>query len=70
MVVIGAGADTTANALTVIHFHLLDNADILGKLRKELEDAMPNKFEPADLSVVEKLPYLVSRVTAVEKGHS
>ena len=66
-VVIGAGADTTSNALTVIHFHLLDNADILEKLRKELEDAMPNKFKTAELSVVEKLPYLVSYLTITQK---
>jgi hypothetical protein len=43
----------------MIHFHLLDNVDVLKKLRKELEDAMPDRFEPAELGVVEKLPYLV-----------
>lgn len=59
-VVIGAGADTTANALTLLHFHILDNTDILKKLRKELEDAIPDKFAPVELRVVEKLPYLVS----------
>jgi cytochrome P450 len=68
-VVIGAGADTTSNTLTVIHFYLLDNATLLEKLRKELEEAMPNKFELPKLSVVEKLPYLVSCMTIVNKGH-
>jgi cytochrome P450 len=58
-VVIGAGADTVSITLTIIHFHLLDNVDVLEKLRKELEDAMPDRFEPAKLGVVEKLPYLV-----------
>jgi cytochrome P450 len=32
-VIIGAGADTTVNAFTVTHFHLLDNPDILKKLQ-------------------------------------
>jgi cytochrome P450 len=58
--VIGAGADTTATALNVTHFHVLDNPDVLKKLRAELETAMPDKFAPAKLSVVERLPYLVS----------
>jgi len=65
-VVIGAGADTTSNTLTVIHFHLLDNLDVLEKLKKELKDAMPDKFKPAELSVVEKLPYLVRCVTTAK----
>jgi cytochrome P450 len=58
-VVIGAGADTTANTLTVTHFHILDNPEVLQKLRAELEVAMPDQFAPAKLAVVEHLPYLV-----------
>lgn len=65
-VVIGAGADTTSNALTIIHFHLLDNSDVLEKLRKELEDAIPDRFGLAELSAVEKLPYLVRCVIIVK----
>lgn len=59
-VVIGAGADTTATALTVTHFHVLDNPHVLKVLRAELKTAMPDKFAPAKLSIVEHLPYLVS----------
>lgn len=59
-VVIGAGADTTANTLNVTHFHILDNPHVLKKLQTELEEAMPDKFAPARLAVVEHLPYLVS----------
>jgi cytochrome P450 len=59
-VVIGAGADTTANALTITHFHILDNPDVHKKLRAELEEALPNRDEAVDLRVVEQLPYLVS----------
>jgi hypothetical protein len=59
-VTIGAGADTTGNALTVTHFHLLDNPDILEKLQAELKEALPNKYDPVEIRVVEQLPYLVS----------
>jgi hypothetical protein len=59
-VTIGAGADTTGNAFTVTHFHLLDNPDILKKLQDELKEALPNKYDPVELKVAEQLPYLVS----------
>lgn len=65
-VVIGAGADTTANTLTVTHFHILDNPNVLEKLRTELELAMPNQFAPAKLAVVEHLPYLVNYIIPSE----
>jgi cytochrome P450 len=58
----GAGADTTGNAFTVTHFHLLDNPDILKKLQAELKEALPNKYDPVVLKVVEQLPYLVGSV--------
>jgi len=61
--VIGAGADTTANALTITHFHILDNPEVFKKVRVELEAALPNKFAPVDLRVVESLPYFVSFTT-------
>ena len=59
-VTIGAGSDTTGNAFTVTHFHLLDNPGILKKLQDELREALPNKYDPVELRVVEQLPYLVS----------
>jgi cytochrome P450 len=64
-VVVGAGADTTGNALTITTFHLLANPDICARLRKELEEAIPDRFQPAKLSFVENLPYLVSSLTAL-----
>lgn len=57
-VVIGAGADTTANALTITHFHILDNPSVHQKLHEELAAALPNKHGDFDLRVVEGLPYL------------
>jgi cytochrome P450 len=69
LVVVGAGATTTSNTLMVTHFHLLDNPDTMEKLRKELEGAIPDKFAPAELSVVEKLPYLVGCIATTRRGH-
>ncbi|KAF8858393.1 cytochrome P450 [Acephala macrosclerotiorum] len=56
-VVIGAGADTTANALTITHFHILDNPEVEKKLRLELSVALPDKNAPVQLKAVEQLPY-------------
>ena len=47
--IIGAGSETTANTLSVIHFHLLDNPDALSKLRAELQEALPTKYTPMEL---------------------
>lgn len=59
MSVVGAGSETSANTLATIHFHLLDNPDVLANLQVELKAELPDKDNIA-LSVVEKLPYLVS----------
>jgi cytochrome P450 len=69
-VVIGAGADTAANSLNVTHFHLLENPDALRKLQAELREAMPDKYEPAKLSIVEHLPYLVCTSTFYAKSYA
>jgi hypothetical protein len=65
-IIIGAGAETTAQTLTTTHFHILDNPDVLKKLRAELEVAMPDQLAPAKLAVVEHLPYLVTRILPSE----
>ena len=65
-IVIGAGADTTANTLTVTHFYILDNPNVRRKLETELREALPHKDAPVALSVVEKLPYLVSLLIFLE----
>jgi cytochrome P450 len=58
-VVVGAGADTTANTLTVITFHLLDNPEKLVKLKKELATVLPTPTSRPKLLELEKLPYFV-----------
>jgi hypothetical protein len=52
----------------VTHFNLLYNPDTMEKL-KELEGAIPDKFAPAELSVVENLPYLVGCIATTRRGH-
>ena len=69
-IVIGAGADTTANTLAVTHFYILNNSKIRRKLEKELREALPHKDAPVELSVVEKLPYLVSLLSLLQTSTS
>lgn len=59
LLVVGAGADTTANVCAQLTFHLLSNPDKLATLEKELLEAIPDPYEPVKLTVVEHLPYLV-----------
>jgi len=58
-VIVGAGADTTANALSVITFHLLDNPDKVKNLKSELKTVMPDPYSPAKLRELEQLPNMV-----------
>lgn len=58
--IVGAGSDTVSNTLTVTTFHIVDNPENMMKLVEELGKALPDPNEPVKLSVVEKLPYLVS----------
>lgn len=60
MAMVGAGSETTANALANIHFYVLNNPSIYEKLKDELRAALPDKDAPVALNVVERLPYLVS----------
>lgn len=61
-VIIGAGADTTAHALSTITFHLLNSPEKLLKLQKELKEAFVDGNTAMKLTAVEKLPYLVSEL--------
>lgn len=56
--IIGAGIETTKRALSVASFHILDNPDILTRLREELISAIPSPENPPALEVYEQLPYL------------
>jgi cytochrome P450 len=53
-VVIGGGSETTAQALTTTHFHILNNLNVRKILRTKLVAALPDGNLLVDLKVVEK----------------
>ncbi|KAH8696455.1 benzoate 4-monooxygenase cytochrome P450 [Talaromyces proteolyticus] len=63
MIVLGAGAETTANTLTLGAYHLIKNPDIMLKLRDELtKTVMPNPTSQPTWNQLEQLPYLTAVV--------
>ena len=58
--VLGAGAVTSAWALTVCMYHLVVNPEKMERLRAEIRSIMPDPHEPANLQNLEQLPYLTS----------
>lgn len=60
IVVIGAGSETTAQALNVATFFICRDRQILQKLRDELVDLTLQPDGLFELSKLERLPYLVS----------
>ncbi|KAL6721586.1 hypothetical protein ACLMJK_000690 [Lecanora helva] len=60
IVVIGAGSDTTGIALAVTTFHVLDNPNILARLQKELDEAIPDPQVQSSWAELEKLQYLTA----------
>ncbi|KAF2166545.1 hypothetical protein M409DRAFT_66571 [Zasmidium cellare ATCC 36951] len=63
---IGAGQTTTAHHLNTTMFHILDNADVLARLKGELETAMPDPRILPPLHELENLEYLSAVIT---EGH-
>ena len=57
---IGAAIETTKSALSLASFHVLDNPDILRRLREEMMIAIPDPPNPPSLSELERLPYLTA----------
>lgn len=58
VIVIGAGQETLAWALTVITYHLLCNPTILKKLKTELATAIQDPEIATPEATLEKIPYL------------
>ncbi|OAP62024.1 hypothetical protein AYL99_04227 [Fonsecaea erecta] len=56
----GAGTDTTAHTLTLGSWHIMNNKEIVSKLRKELERVIPDpdSTQMVSTTVLEELPYL------------
>lgn len=55
--VVGAGTVTTAHTLSIAAFHLLDNPDILARVRKEIESVWPESGLGPKWHQLEQLPY-------------
>jgi cytochrome P450 len=63
---VGAGQITTATTLAAITFHVLDNPEVLRRLKEELAEAMPNPRLLPTLPKLEQLEYLNAVIT---EGH-
>ncbi|KAL4732999.1 cytochrome P450 [Aspergillus similis] len=57
-IVVGAGTETTARALSVTLFYLLDNPRIMRHLQEELERTIPDAAQSVTWQQLEQLPYL------------
>ncbi|KAJ9669390.1 hypothetical protein H2201_000257 [Coniosporium apollinis] len=62
-VLIGAGSETSAKALTHTIFYLSSNPEILRRLREEITAVMPDASAIPCWSVLEQLPYFTAVVT-------
>ncbi|XXG95762.1 hypothetical protein Hte_002033 [Hypoxylon texense] len=58
MLVIIAGTETTARALTVASYHLFQNRQLMLKLRDEIRTVMPTPTTEAPWLELEQLPYM------------
>jgi cytochrome P450 len=59
LVILCAGTETTARALTLAAFHLTREPSMMLKLREELRQVMPTPNSPITWPQLESLPYLV-----------
>ncbi|KAF2970083.1 hypothetical protein GQX73_g3437 [Xylaria multiplex] len=58
--VLAAGSETTARVLAHTIFHLLQNPDILAKVKEELFNAIGDSGQLPDVKVLENLPWLTA----------
>ncbi|TVY73237.1 Cytochrome P450 monooxygenase sdnE [Lachnellula suecica] len=56
--IVGAGTETTANALTIIMYYLIAKPNVMARLKEELLEAIPNPDEIPKEIDLEGLPYL------------
>lgn len=57
---LGAGIETTSNTLNVILYYLSKNPNQMNRLKKELQEVMPDPARLAPWSQLETLPYLTA----------
>lgn len=58
-VLVGAGTETTARTLSVLHFYILSNPTIYERLIQELRKAMPKVDSHITIEQAQHMPYLV-----------
>ncbi|RDW56497.1 hypothetical protein BP5796_13138 [Coleophoma crateriformis] len=68
-VILFAGTDTTATAMSNIFYHLLSTPECLRKLKAELEGVMPNIHSTPDSSQLQRLPYLSAVIQETLRLH-
>lgn len=56
---LGAGTETTARAIAVSMFHLMNNKEMGQRLREELKTVLKTPLSKVSWADLEKLPYLV-----------
>lgn len=59
LIILGAGSETTANTISLVIYHLVNNPAILERLHEELKAVIPTPDSAAKWSDLERLPYLV-----------
>lgn len=61
-ILVGAGGESTAQTLTVLTFHLLNNPEIVLELRAELDKVMPDPESSVPWQTLEQLPFMVRQL--------
>lgn len=67
-VIVIAGTETTAWTLSVITYYLLENPATLQRLRKVLDEAIPDPAVPVAIRELEQIPFLVRGMTDLSHG--
>ncbi|OGM47432.1 benzoate 4-monooxygenase cytochrome P450 [Aspergillus bombycis] len=62
LLLISAGTETTARALTATCFHIASDEQMRTRLREELRTVLPSPTSPVTWSELERLPYLTGTV--------
>ncbi|KAF2792227.1 cytochrome P450 [Melanomma pulvis-pyrius CBS 109.77] len=65
-----AGSDTTSNTSCALLFHCLEHPDVIAKLQKELDAAIPDIDMTPTFAAVKDLPYLDNVIKETMRIHS
>lgn len=65
-----AGSDTTSNTSCALLFHCLEHPDVIEKLQKELDAAIPDIDMTPTFAAVKDLPYLDNVIKETMRIHS